>query len=477
MRVSDCFDIGLGQPALDFVNVDVARDARLFVDPRALRLLPTRWGSESVSLIQNFFSHIIDLIGDSKRDEALSLLEQLREPNETHLGLSSKESRGYALGPGSAELIYDALAESEAVKTGLIEDLEESALVVERIGFDIISDIATNIIRGPLIEYTQQQADLLRIPLEQQDSGPMWDPDGKWFSSLQDLPRAGGRKLLLVPKTIVRAKLHYNADDYFNNYVLNFLQEEEISRGTELVRLLRNGRRRVDKKALRAKYGQGKRTATRITLQHPEILSEYRRTRGGEPPRPYSHEELLERTGEKPATVAWAALLKAVTDVRPGNAGATRYHKAARALLTAALHPWLTMPVREAEIHDGRKRIDIVYTNTAKEGFFDWFADHQPAMTVPVECKNYSSDPENPELDQLVGRLSPRRGRLGLLVCRSFRDKQLFMKRCRDTAHDEHGFVIPLDDEDLKVLADRRRNDDFAAISRLFRERYDFLVS
>src|SRR4051794_2676102 len=133
MRVSDCFGIGLGQPALDFVNVDVARDARLFVDPRALRLLPTPWGSESVSLIQNFFSHIIDLIGDSKRDEALSLLEQLREPNETHLGLSSKESRGYALGPGSAELIYDALAESEAVKTGLIEDLEESALVVERI--------------------------------------------------------------------------------------------------------------------------------------------------------------------------------------------------------------------------------------------------------------------------------------------------------------------------------------------------------
>lgn len=55
------------------------------------------------------------------RDRALALLEQLREPNETPLGLASSQARVRALGPESAVLIYDALAASEAVQIGLIE--------------------------------------------------------------------------------------------------------------------------------------------------------------------------------------------------------------------------------------------------------------------------------------------------------------------------------------------------------------------
>jgi hypothetical protein len=39
MQVSEAFSLGVGQPALDFVNVDVENDAPLFVDPRPLRLL------------------------------------------------------------------------------------------------------------------------------------------------------------------------------------------------------------------------------------------------------------------------------------------------------------------------------------------------------------------------------------------------------------------------------------------------------
>jgi hypothetical protein len=477
MRVSEHYGLGVGQPALDFVNVDVVGDDRLYIDPRALRLLPTSWGSECVSLIQNFFDHVLDGIRQGERDETLSLLRQLREPNETHLGESRGRAQGRALGPRSAENIYDALSGSEAVKTGLIQDLEETALMVDGIAFDIISDIATNLIRGPLIEYTQGQADLLGIPLETQDSGPMWDPAGGWYNEMQDLPRAAGRKLLLVPKIIVRGRLHYNADDYFNNYVLGFLMDDEIARGTELVRLLKSERKRVYKKDLVEKYGAGKRAATRITLRNPQILDDYRSTRGAAPPTPYSHEDLLEHTHEEPSQVDWDGLLAAVKDVKPGGAGATVYHKAVQELLTALLYPSLAMPEREAEIHQGRKRIDIVYTNIAKTGFFDFFADRHVAPKVSVECKNYSSDPANPELDQLSGRFSNRRGNLGLLVCRSFKDKALFLERCRDTATDGRGYIIPLDDDDLTYLVGKRKDGDAEAITRFFHDRYNHLLS
>ena len=65
---------------------------------------------------------------------------------------------------GLAERVWEALSRSEAVTTGLIEDLEDTILFVPGIGFDIISDIATNIIRVQLIEFTQDVCGYYNIP-------------------------------------------------------------------------------------------------------------------------------------------------------------------------------------------------------------------------------------------------------------------------------------------------------------------------
>lgn len=62
MRVSEFYELGRNQPALDFVDVDIYGDVRVFVDPRALRLLPSQWGDECVSIIQNFFQTALGAI-------------------------------------------------------------------------------------------------------------------------------------------------------------------------------------------------------------------------------------------------------------------------------------------------------------------------------------------------------------------------------------------------------------------------------
>ena len=61
---------------------------------------------------------------------------------------------------------------------------------------------------------------------------------------------------------------------------------------------------------------------------------------------------------------------------------------------------------------------------------------------VYVECKNYTGEVANPEIDQLSGQFSNRRGRVGILTCRELEDN--FIKRCADTYEDERGLVIPL---------------------------------
>ncbi len=476
MRVSEYFQLGRAQPTLDFVDVDVFGDLPVFVDPRALRLLPNEWGAECVSLIQGFFRTVLTAIADGRDDDGQALLRSLREPNETHLGLSRDRARGRALGWESARDVWEALSRSQAVRSGLLEDLEDTILMVEGIAADIVSDIATNIIREPLIRYTHEACETYNIPLTPDvNSGPLWAPNShQWHSAFVPLPIADGNKLLFVPKVIVRRRMDYDADEYYRNYLLEYLREYELSANSELVQLLKKGGRRVTKKALEEKYGRGKGTIVRETLKHPEVLDHYRADKRRIIRPPLEHGELAEEENTPPPD--WAGLLRAVLDVPRGRNDADRFHSAAEQLLAALFYPSLINPQSEFPIHEGRKRIDITFTNVATAGFFRWLGQHYAAPHVFVECKNYTGDPANPELDQLGGRFSPSRGRFGLLVCRTFKDKELFVTRCRDTARDDRGFIVPLDDEDLDVLVHDRAEPRDPLVHRLLKSRFDRLI-
>jgi hypothetical protein len=120
VRVSQYFRLGRTKPTLDFVDVDISGDIRVFVDPRALRLLHSQWADECAALVQDFFRHILELIHDGRNVDARTLLRTLREPNETHLGLSRGRARGHALGNDSARDVWEALSTSQTAKSGLL---------------------------------------------------------------------------------------------------------------------------------------------------------------------------------------------------------------------------------------------------------------------------------------------------------------------------------------------------------------------
>jgi hypothetical protein len=360
----------------------------------------------------------------------------------------------------------------------LLRDLEDTVLMVEGIGPDLVSDMTTNIIRQPLIRYTQEQCAQWGIPTtDGVATGPMWDPaTGEWFSEFEVQPVTPAGRLLLIPKILVRQRLTYDADEYYSHYLLPFLEDVEVAAGSSLVRVVKStGAHRVTKKDLTAKYGRGKRTIVEQTRQHPEVLERYRRAKRERFTPPMSHVDIAGAEGTE--LPDWDALLAAVLNTPPGREHADAYHRAVQALLTALLYPSLVDPKREWEIHDGRKRIDIVYVNAATDGFFDWLSRHYPAAHIIVECKNYSRDVANQELDQLAGRFSPSRGRVGLLLSRSFEDKQLFIERCRDTARDDRGFILALDDDDLRELVDAGRAFGYGSRQfALLKQRFDVLI-
>ena len=472
MRVSQLFALGRVQPSLDFVDIHVDTDTAIFVDPNALRGLETVWGAECRSLLQHFFQHVLSLIQQGRDNEAVALLASLRERNEFHLGFSVAVSQGRGFGAGHASDVWKALTKSKAARTGLLQDLEDTCLLIEGIGPDMVSDAVCNVIRGPLIRYTQDMCRYYGIPLQAQvASGPIWNPQSAaWEEQLIELPVVDHARLLLVPKAIARVSFSFSSDEYFRHYLLPRLQQEELAANSGLVQVLKDGRRRVTKRSLMEKFGAGKLVCVALTIPRPQVLDQYRNDKRARAREPMTHDEFA--AAEQTAAPDWNALLNRVVSVQPGNEGAPEYENAVEALVTALFYPALLHPFKQHPIHEGRKRVDITYMNAALSGFFAWIGQHYPSSMIFVECKNYGKEIGNPELDQLSGRFSPNRGTVGLLVCRSLADPTTALARCRDTAADQRGYVLILDDDRLRQLvAERMANPtriDFNLLRKLF---------
>lgn len=214
--------------------------------------------------------------------------------------------------------------------------------------------------------------------------------------------------------------------------------------------------------------------SAKLTGEHPRALTNYKATKKAAPSYPLDHVALAKLESVPPPD--FSALLADVAAVKPGRNDAAAYENAIEKLVSALLYPSLAFPVKQDEIHDGRKRIDITYVNDAKDGFFNWVARHHPASHIFVECKNYGKEIGNPEIDQLAGRFSPSRGKVGILVVRSVENKALLLQRCKDTAGDHRGFILVLDDADLGALIKQRQSVIYGHGDNLLYKQFKALI-
>ena len=72
-KVSDIFGLSRGQAELDFVDVDLNADNRLFVDALGLSQRVDEWSVHAHRTLVSFFQAIIDRIRSGHTDEAQRL--------------------------------------------------------------------------------------------------------------------------------------------------------------------------------------------------------------------------------------------------------------------------------------------------------------------------------------------------------------------------------------------------------------------
>lgn len=464
LKISEIFILEKMQHELDFVDIDIEHDIPLFIDPYFLSMRNDPWSRNASRTINSFFQYLIELLNSKEISEAKLLFEPLSEPNETCLGLSQTKPMGKGVGAYDALEIFNSIMNSKAVETGIVEKIEDCAIFVDGVGNDKISDMTTNIIRKHLIDYTQSQCKLLGIELRKDiPSGMFWDKTlCTWNNELTEMLVINGRKILLVPKAIVSFCKDYTPSNYRQHFVLNFLQNEHLKLNTSLVQRYTNkkGHERIyvtKKSIIESEESIDKEYLREFTKKYPQVFKTFRENIEKDV-RSLEHE----RFGDFNLSQVVDYLIEQLEKTPSGGQDATKYHRLIVGILDFIFYPNLTCPQLEKEIHDGRKRIDITFDNSAFDGFFMRLQNrfNIPCPYIFVECKNYSSDPVNPELDQLSGRFSPNMGKVGLLLCRKIDNMELFLSRCNDTYKDDRGIILPIVDDDIISILNCIKNGE-----------------
>lgn len=255
-----------------------------------------------------------------------------------------------------------------------------------------------------------------------------------------------------------------DSQEFYNHHMVEYLRAEYLDAGGALVHTFKNGSQTVYKKRVKEIHPFIKDDLADFVRNHPDVLERYKQIAGAKGPldnRQFDedfHDDIFAQ-----------ALIEKLQDIPGGTKHANDYHNLMIGVCTFLFHPDLITPVKEYEQHEGRKRVDIVFTNAAADGFFHrrLSAPQTRAVSVFVECKNYTREIANPELDQLSGRFSIRRGHFGLLLCRSLDNRDRIFESCRDTAVDGRGYMLPLEDQDiihmltLIAAGNRRHIDDY----------------
>lgn len=473
-RFSEHFRLSTKSEDLDFLDIYANQDIQLFLDPYGISAMGTSWARKCELHITGFFQYLVDSINIGDKKAIKTLLNALHEVDEVALGYSTGKPSGRGIGNVQAIEIQAAFESSQAAKSGDIKDIADCALMIPGINRDKISDITSNILKKPLIEFTQLQCKKHNIPTKRVPVNNTFDYDTLSFTSyFAELPVINGLPKILLPISSVRRDPQLSKDKYYRNFVLEFLRAEHEHAGDALASILKNGRIVVRIGDLKKKFPMSTDFLYKFSKDHPKVLDKYK--------------DELRRTAKRKETPTLQPNKKVLTaidrasilsDIKTGNDDASNFHKLSFDNLIHIFGVRFSNPDSEVKINNGRKRIDIVFNNSNNNGFFkDLNQLHQiKCPKIFIECKNYGKEIGNPEIDQLQGRFSDKRGLFGILLCRSIEDKQKMIERCKDVMNDRKGFIIVLEDADIVALLKLKDLQDENEIDNFLTKKLDKLI-
>lgn len=450
MLLTQTFRLSFSQAEVDFVIPRLDQDLPLCIDPFLLYKSRDDTLRRHHEQLLTLFNNSITLFREGKRKEMDELID-FPEASEIGFGYCEEGVRGSGLGNYLNRLLADTLAASEALQARGLRHIEELQLVSIGVAADRVSDIAANVLKIFLIEYTQRQASLWNIPLE--TAVPVnhyfdFDDYG-WRDGYFDLPRnpVTGLPILLVPRRMVRLLPWINLQDYATTDYRLFLRSA-AKRGwskfpgtgrvaysfpdkTEIARTTRANLKLLDGYITRKEKEAAK--ALPIYVEREDL---------GLPVRPMA-EEFIKRLADLPTGVAYAK----------------DYQRALYEIINYLFEPELTDGEMEVRTIEGTERRDIIYTNESDTSFWQYVRLNYGSPLVMFEVKNVQ-ELEIEHINQTASYLGVRLGMLGFIVTRRPPEDNIIRKIYtiyNDTPGTPRKIILVLNDDDLAVML---RNKD-----------------
>ncbi|WP_277560387.1 hypothetical protein [Acinetobacter beijerinckii] len=164
-RLTDFHEVYKPQSELDFAIQFFDEDIPLYVDPFLLWKSPSHQDQALHTTITNSFNYLNFLLKKGKKNDAITNLIQLSECSEVGLGLS-KSRKGLKIGEKQANGILNLFENINEYSQFGFTHFEVIQLYIQGISKDRISDIACNFLKSFLIDYTIQQCEEYKIPIE-----------------------------------------------------------------------------------------------------------------------------------------------------------------------------------------------------------------------------------------------------------------------------------------------------------------------
>ncbi len=421
-RLNDHHGILLNQHQVDFAIPFLDEDIPLYLDPFLLWKSPSQQDNSLHTLIISSFNQLGNLYL-SDEEAAIEILKFLSECDEAGLG-NSESKKGQRIGDKLAHQILSIFKDIPQVHKNGLNHIEEIQLLIEGFSKDRISDIACNLIKSFLIDYTIQQCEKYGIPMESTEIHFFDTKKSKIVREDLKLPvnPTSNDPILLIPKRWLRFIPWLSFDDYFTEHLL-ISAKIEAGKKISRIEILEYNRKNYDQVIA---YVEKKQRIQEDCKNDPlftqiPVLSSRRK-------------------------------LKSILSLPTGKTDNADkdYENILCPLLVSILYPDLDFASTQSRTASGVLIRDLIFYNNTTHPFLQSVFSNYGSNQIVFELKNVL-EVSAEHVNQLNRYLKDDFGHFGILFTRNKPPASVF-KNTLDLWSGQRRCILILDDSDLELM-------------------------
>jgi len=212
-----------GHSTLDFVDVFLNSDNRLFIDPSLIERGNDTWCKNATIIMSSFFDVLFNTMRSGGSTELL--FAHAGEQNATKLGYGNGLNGKGKTAKGLDDCLQGLYPLVQAIPT--VSRPQDIPVFVPGFAEDCMSDLLTNILHGHINDFTAEQMKKHGREADLEKNFFTWNMSAKeWIEISRPCWLHNNKELLLVPKHIVRKNFLFNTGQYLRRVILERVREE-----------------------------------------------------------------------------------------------------------------------------------------------------------------------------------------------------------------------------------------------------------